>query len=85
MQMSNEKPIYWRTDEPNKVGNYIIDLGGFGVSWGWWTGERWHKLWFEHTFSKDSIEVYGWLTPPLHREQDNEHTQEDEKEMVGNQ
>jgi hypothetical protein len=58
--------IYWRTDKPPKVGQYIVNIGANGISWGWWDGNNWRKLWHEY-----HIDVSGWLPTPLHKEKDN--------------
>ena len=58
--------IYWRTDKPPKVGQYIVNIGANGISWGWWDGNNWRKLWHEY-----QIDVSGWLPTPLHKQQDN--------------
>jgi hypothetical protein len=60
--------IYWRTDKPPKVGQYIVNIGANGISWGWWNGNNWIKLWHDY-----KIDVYGWLPTPLHKQQDNEN------------
>jgi hypothetical protein len=58
--------IYWRTGKPPKVGQYIVNIGANGISWGWWDGNNWRKLWHEY-----QIDVSGWLPTPLHKQQDN--------------
>jgi len=66
MLILKQQDIYWRTDKPPKVGQYIINIGDNGISWGWWDGNNWRKLWHEY-----QIDVFGWLPTPLHKQQDN--------------
>lgn len=55
--MENKK--FWNTDNPEKEGNYICDLGTNGVSLGWWNGNEWVKMW-----GKEPINVCGWIDVP---------------------
>jgi hypothetical protein len=52
----------WNTNNPDKVGNYIVDMGAWGVSLGWWNGNEWIKMW-----SNEFIKVYGWIEVPDYR------------------
>ena len=56
--------LYWRTDIPPKEGQYIINIGANGLSWGWWDGKVWRKLWHEY-----QIDITGWLPTPLYKEE----------------
>ena len=64
--INQQDNIYWRTNKPPKIGQYIVNIGGDGISWGWWDGNNWKKLWHEH-----QIDVSGWLPTPLYKQQDN--------------
>lgn len=55
----NVNEVFWNVDKPKKIDNYICDLGGFGVSLGWFDGERWMKMW-----GTEPIIVYGWIEMP---------------------
>jgi hypothetical protein len=58
--------IYWRTDNPPAVQQYIVDMGANGLSWGWWDGQVWKKLWHH-----EPIDVVGWLPVPLYKAKNN--------------
>ena len=58
--------LYWRTETPPKEGQYIINIGAEGLSWGWWDGKVWNKYWH-----KKSIDIVGWLPTPLYKEENN--------------
>jgi hypothetical protein len=59
--------LYWRTENPPKEGQYIINIGAEGLSWGWWDGKVWNKYWH-----KKPIDIVGWLPTPLYKEENNE-------------
>jgi len=51
----------WNFINPTKYGNYICDLGAYGISLCWWDGTKWIKLW-----TSDEVIVYGWIEIPTH-------------------
>ena len=56
------KILNWNYGNPPNEGNYICDLGVFGVTLGWWNGEDWKVMWSDKKLDK----VYGWIEVPKH-------------------
>ena len=55
----------WNYTQPERVGNYICDLGGDGVSLMWWNGQNWMEMWGDNI-----IQVVGWIEVPKHLDRD---------------
>lgn len=51
----------WNYENPKKIGNYICDLGAYGISLTWFNGNNWVKMW-----GNEEVIVYGWIEVPLH-------------------
>lgn len=49
----------WNENDPRTIGNYIVDIGAWGVCLGWFDGTSWVKMW-----SNEPINVYGWIEIP---------------------
>jgi hypothetical protein len=62
------KSIIWNTDKPHNPGTYICDLGAEGVSYGFFNGEYWFKLWQGSNPITDRILIYGWIELPIYIE-----------------
>lgn len=51
--------MYWNKENPRIIGNYICDLGAYGISLAWWNGSAWIKMW-----GNEEVVVYGWIQIP---------------------
>ena len=63
IELPSDKEIFWNTENPKNIDNYIVDKGAEGVSLGWWNGTEWIKMW-----GSEKINVYGWIQMPIHKE-----------------
>ena len=64
IELPSDEEIFWNTENPKNIDNYIVDKGAEGVSLGWWNGTEWIKMW-----GSEKINVYGWIKIPIHKEQ----------------
>ena len=64
IKLPSDEEIFWNTENPKNIDNYIVDKGAEGVSLGWWNGTEWIKMW-----GSEKINVYGWIQMPIHKEQ----------------
>jgi hypothetical protein len=64
IELPSDEEIFWNTENPKNIDNYIVDKGAEGVSLGWWNGTEWIKMW-----GSEKINVYGWIQIPIHKEQ----------------
>ena len=64
IELPSDEEIFWNTENPKNIDNYIVDKGAEGVSLGWWNGTEWIKMW-----GSEKINVYGWIQMPIHKEQ----------------
>ena len=63
IELPSDEEIFWNTENPKNIDNYIVDKGAEGVSLGWWNGTEWIKMW-----GSEKINVYGWIKIPIHKE-----------------
>ena len=61
--MNEIKKNEWNVSNPKRIGNYICDLGAYGVALCWWD-EKWVKLW-----TLEPVKVYGWIEIPTYNNQ----------------
>jgi hypothetical protein len=51
----------WNYDLPKIKGNYICDLGAYGIRLAWFDGFEWIAMW-----GSEKVLVYGWIEIPKH-------------------
>ena len=54
--------MIWNYDNPIRIGNYICDLGAYGIYLAYWNGSKWIKMW-----GSEEVIVYGWINIPNHK------------------